>query len=213
LTATGLAIRTEIFDEAVARFLERHPAGRIVNLGAGLCTRSFRVDNERAHWINVDLPEMEELWRDVIGETERRIFVAASLVEPYWPERAGLLQASPPTLFVAEGVLMYLARQDAKSLLRRLAAVRPGAELIVETLGPLSWRLSRVHPGLAGTGARFRWGVRSTRALEGWVPGARVLEEWHYLERHPERWGRIAGLRRLPLARNEFKAGRLRFGA
>jgi O-methyltransferase involved in polyketide biosynthesis len=57
-------------------FLSNHPRSvTIVNLGAGLDTGFYRVDNGFIQWIDVDLPEVIELRKTVIPETDssRRI--------------------------------------------------------------------------------------------------------------------------------------------
>ena len=41
----GVSIRTMILDRAVEKFITRRPGARIINIGAGLDTRFFRVDN------------------------------------------------------------------------------------------------------------------------------------------------------------------------
>ena len=53
----GASIRTCMFDEEVAAFLEQHPDGTVVEIGVGLNTRHERLDNGRAHWIEFDLPD------------------------------------------------------------------------------------------------------------------------------------------------------------
>ena len=39
------AVRVATFDQAVRRFLDRHPAGQVAALGEGLETQFWRVDN------------------------------------------------------------------------------------------------------------------------------------------------------------------------
>ena len=51
-----MAARTAILDEQVGKFLHHAPDGLVVNLGAGLDTRFYRLDNGTAAWIELDLP-------------------------------------------------------------------------------------------------------------------------------------------------------------
>ena len=55
------AIRSLDFDREIRRFLSRNPNGTIVNLGEGLETQRFRIDETQALWITVDLPEAIEI--------------------------------------------------------------------------------------------------------------------------------------------------------
>ena len=56
------ATLTQICDERVNHFLSQHPDGWIINVGAGLDTRFYRVDNGRCHWLELDVTE-NLLWR------------------------------------------------------------------------------------------------------------------------------------------------------
>lgn len=38
--------------------MDAHPEGLVVNLGAGLDTRFYRLDNGTITWIDIDLPEV-----------------------------------------------------------------------------------------------------------------------------------------------------------
>lgn len=53
----GASIRARLFDEEVRLFLEAHPGGTVVEIGAGLNTRYERLDNGQAQWIEIDLPD------------------------------------------------------------------------------------------------------------------------------------------------------------
>lgn len=48
---------TQLCDQQVRHFLDTHPDGWIINVGAGLDTRFYRVDNGRCHWIEWDITE------------------------------------------------------------------------------------------------------------------------------------------------------------
>ena len=211
ISQVGIAVRTRILDDAASRFLAAHPKALVVNLGAGLCTRFFRIDNGEVEWIDVDVPAVEPLWQRVIGSSNRHRFLAASVLEPAWLER---LELAPdrPTLFIAEGLLMYFEERQVRTLLARLGRERPGAELLAETLGPLLVRNSWLHPAIARTSVRFKWGVRSFADVERWEVGAKFLEEWRCLDHYPDRWRwlRVAG--RIPFVRDELKIGRLLLG-
>ncbi len=76
-----VAIRTEIFDEVVQDFLDRHPQGTIVNLGAGLDGRFYRLDNGLVTWCDLDMPDSIEL-RSRFYPTSDRNFSIARVVEP-----------------------------------------------------------------------------------------------------------------------------------
>ncbi|MGZ7160240.1 MAG: class I SAM-dependent methyltransferase [Methanobacterium sp.] len=60
-TQISIAIRTEILDKATKDFIEKYPTAVIINLGCGLDTRFLRVDNDKIHWYDLDLPDQSKL--------------------------------------------------------------------------------------------------------------------------------------------------------
>jgi NADPH-dependent ferric siderophore reductase len=61
-----------------------HPAGTVVEVGAGLNTRFERLDNGTIHWVDLDLPDTMDLRRTFFSETDRRRMVAASVADDSW---------------------------------------------------------------------------------------------------------------------------------
>ncbi len=61
------AIRAFHLDSAVKQFIRQYPDATIVNIGAGLDTTFFRVDNAKIFWYDLDLPDTMELRCKLIG--------------------------------------------------------------------------------------------------------------------------------------------------
>lgn len=207
-TQVAIAVRTEILDREVRAFLRRAPDATVVNLGAGLCTRLSRVDDGAVQWIDVDLPDVEPTWQAVIGGSDRRAFLARSVLDHSWMDAIGDVDPER-LLFVAEGMLMYLSPGEVESLLSAMARRFPGAELLAETVGPLQVRVSRFHPDVSKAGTRFLSGVKSLSDLDphGQI---RLLDRWFHLDAHRRRWRWMAWLRHVPLLKYEMKVEHLR---
>jgi len=47
----AFAVRTRLVDDIVAGFLAKNPTGSIVNLGAGLDSRYYRLNNQLVHFV------------------------------------------------------------------------------------------------------------------------------------------------------------------
>jgi len=186
--ATVLRVRE--FDRRVREFLRRHPGATVVNLGCGLDTRFFRVDDGALRWFDLDLPEVVALRRRLLPEPSRTRCLAADALDPGWMDR---IPGGGPLLFLAEGLFPYLEGRQARELVGGLRARFPGAELLFDAVTPFQALLSHAHPTLEAVGAIFRWGLEGGREVEGWAPGIRLLSETHYLESleprlDPYRW-------------------------
>lgn len=126
------ALRVKAFDEEIRRFLTTHPDGTVVALGEGLETQFWRVDNGRAHWLTVDLPESVELRRALLpAEDDRRRALAQSALDTSWMDA---VDASRGVLVTAQGLLMYLRPPEVRGLLAACAARFPGGGLVFDAM-------------------------------------------------------------------------------
>ena len=126
-----VAIRAKRYDEYVMEFLKSSPDGVVVNIGCGLDSRFSRIDNGRVRFYDLDLPDVIEIKRRFVEETDRYHFIPSSVLDYDW--MTPLLQTGGgPFLFIAEGVFMYLHREDVKSLVLELQSEFPGSELVCE---------------------------------------------------------------------------------
>ncbi len=179
---------TREMDRYARDFLGNHPQAVVVHIGCGLDSRFDRVDNGHVEWYDLDVPDVIELRRKLIGDEEGRYYLlGCSVLEPAWLE-AVRMHRGRPFLFLAESVLMYFTEAQVKSLVLMLRDQFPGAELVFD-----AWRPFEIWLGNLVLGGLLRWGFWRGRELEGWGDGIRLLDEWGYFDRpeprlHPFRW-------------------------
>jgi O-methyltransferase involved in polyketide biosynthesis len=170
----GYCSRAVIIDRLVAEWLTEHPSGTIVEIGPGLDTRFERLDNGRAHWFELDLPEVISLRRVFFEETARRQFLASSVLETGWMEKVGE-EGTRPVLLVAEGVFYFFDESDLRELFARLARAFPGGGLIFDAQSPwYLWYSRWRHPVRKSP---LRWSLGQVNQLERWASGIR-LRRW-----------------------------------
>jgi methyltransferase (TIGR00027 family) len=191
-------LRSRDFDRHAQDFLARHPEGVVVHIGCGFDSRFERVDNDQVEWYDLDLPEVIELRRKLIGgEGERYHLLACSVLDSAWLDVANA-HRQRPFLFLAEGVLMYLEEAQVKSLVLTLKEHFPGAELALDTFSPfLSWA-NNLRVTLTKVGARSHWALKHSKDLEKWSDGIHLLDE-RFPYQYPEpRLGRALAVRHNP---------------
>jgi O-methyltransferase involved in polyketide biosynthesis len=164
-------LRSAILDSWVRAFLDRHPAGTVVEIGTGLNTRFERVDNGTVHWIDLDLPDVIELRGAFFADTGRRRMVAASALDEAWLQ--AVAGHPGPYFFVTEGVLVYLPEDGVTRTLARIAGRFPGAFVALDTY---SHRMHEQQHRMAAKRdlPRWTWACDDPRALERL--GLRVVE-------------------------------------
>jgi methyltransferase (TIGR00027 family) len=202
------ALRARKYDRYARDFVRRQPGGCLVNLGCGLDTRFWRIDDGRLRFYDLDLPEVIALKRSLVAETDRYHLIGRSVLDHRWMECLSAEQPGP-CLFLAEGLIMYLPPSGVRALVLELQARFPGSELMFETvhaawLKPwLKWlvTLRRQRQLGLGRGAEYQFGLRDSHELEAWSPGLRLLAEWTYLDEHEPRIGPLRLVRRWKLFR------------
>ncbi|MFE2410018.1 class I SAM-dependent methyltransferase [Kitasatospora sp. NPDC059408] len=125
------ALRAACFDREVADFLARNPRGTVVCLGEGLETQAWRVDNGRARWISVDLPETAALRERLLPPDERHRIVVCSATDPRWMDEVDPAQG---VLISTQGLLMYLRPPEVRGLIAACAERFPGATFVLDAV-------------------------------------------------------------------------------
>lgn len=170
----GSVLRTLVLDQWVRDFLTLHPAGTVIEIGAGLNTRFERVDNGRLHWVDLDLPDAMALRRNFFKESSRHRMIAGSVLDGYW---VSVVRELPgPYFFVIEGVLLYLDETEVRRVLQRLTENFPGAGLAFDTAAA-RFVAYQDHPDLKKRlQARLVWACDEPKDLERWSPDLRLHE-------------------------------------
>jgi methyltransferase (TIGR00027 family) len=190
-----LSLRTRRFDHYCNDFLEKYPEGTIVELGCGLSTRFNRIDNNKVHWYDLDLPEVIQIREQFFKETDRYKFIRSSVLDFTWMDQ--LTPHNNPLLFIAEGLLMYLHEDDVQRLVLTLQQTFPGCELacevantyVVRTLKRKLWRKKFQRDFHLGKDATFHFGIAQSNDFEKWHQGIEFLDEWTFFDDHEKKLG------------------------
>ena len=172
---TSCCLRAAIIDGWVRQFLQEHPDGTVVEIGAGLDTRFERLDNGRVRWFDLDLPEAMEVRRRFFTESDRRTFLAQSVFEPDWIDVVRRASAGP-AMFMGEGVLYYFEEERVKEIFALLARHFPGCLVAFDSHTPLSLAYSNRRDPIRNMRARMVWAIRNIQEIATWAPGYEVVE-------------------------------------
>jgi O-methyltransferase involved in polyketide biosynthesis len=172
--------RAKKLDAVTRHFLAEVPGGVVLQLGCGLDSRFWRVDDGRVHWYDLDMPPVVELRRQFFAKSERYHLIPASVTDLAWVDTVP--SGGRPVLVVAEGLLMYLDEADVRRLVLRLHDTFPGCRLVADVFSRMAARSATNHPSLKHTGATLGWGIDDPREVEAWAPGLRLLEEWYFTD-------------------------------
>jgi len=172
-------------DDAIKRFIADHPRATVVNIGAGLDTTLYRVDNGVLRWYDLDLPDVIDLRKRLMPETDRSQCIARSVFDFAWFDDIGAPQDG---LFMfARGVLCYLETPDLKRLFSTLAVRFPGAEMMFNSYNSMG-RWGGNHLAVKRAGIRdapLKWAIPRAAELTRWDRRIEVIDEWPVFSRVP----------------------------
>jgi methyltransferase (TIGR00027 family) len=204
---THVAIRAKQYDKYVRDFLENSPDGVVVNIGCGLDSRFLRIDNGRVIYYDLDMPEVIDIKKQFFEENERYHFISSSVLDHDWMSIGA--KHVGPFLFVAEGVFMYLYREDVKSLILKLQLEFSGSELVCEVFNSL-WLKKTLKKMMdfkmqkelhLGKDATFHFGIRDSKEMEEWHGGIEFLDDWSYFDSEEKKLGVLKMFRNIEFLR------------
>jgi len=195
----SILLRNRQFDRLTNDFLTRHPQAAVVYLGCGLDTRFERVDNGQVEWYDLDLPEVIELRRELLGdESDRYHLQACSALDPTWMEKVNTHNPHP-FLFLAEGLFMFFEEPQVRGMVLALKDHFPGSELVFDAFSPFYvWGNNR-RVTRTKVGALAHWAMKHSTDLERWAEDIRLLDEWYPFLSDEPRLKHIRWVRFIPL--------------
>lgn len=185
----GVVLRAKAIDDVVKIFIANHPKTAIINLGAGLCTRFFRIDNGEIYWYDVDFSEIIELKQKLIDENHRYKLISCSILESTWISQIER-KANQPLLIIMEGVSMYLTEAENKLLFQQVQEHLAPVGMILDIASYKFANNTNRHDTVSKTNASFKWGIDNSFKLEEWGMGIKIKDEIYYRNRfanYPQR--------------------------
>ncbi|MDY0362249.1 MAG: class I SAM-dependent methyltransferase [Desulforegulaceae bacterium] len=200
---TATIMRESSFDSLVKRFIENNPDSIVINIGAGLDTRFFRMDNEKIIWYELDLPEIIETRKEIFDETERYKFIDASAFDMKWPEKINNNE-NRPVLLIAEGFLFYFPKSAVIELVKKLKKSFSGANFFFDAVTPAQAYSSFFNPALSMMDVWFKWGMDNIEELNFWDRDIETKEIIYYFKPSFERLGWYGWYSMIPAIRFGF---------
>jgi methyltransferase (TIGR00027 family) len=163
--AWSMVVRTAIIDAVILESIANRSVSTVLNLGAGLDTRAFRLPLPPSlRWFDVDLPAITAYRQECLAGEEpacKHWHVAADLSQP--EARARVLDTARETsghmLVLTEGLLLYLTPEQVGSLATQLHSDRRVSWWIADLVSPLLQNTMGMvwWPQLAGADASFQF--------------------------------------------------------
>ncbi|MBK7652803.1 MAG: class I SAM-dependent methyltransferase [Flammeovirgaceae bacterium] len=183
------ALRARKYDQIADNFISKNPGCTVVNLGCGFDTRYWRLKNKNCEYIELDLPELIEVKKEILKEHLSYQLIGCSVLDTSWIDRV-TKRGNSNILLLAEGLFMYLPKNDVIELLKTISERFDNSQIALEvtkrkyTRG--LWKMisrRKINSQLGfDAGSLFKFGVRTAQEIESYCDGIKVIEEWIYTE-------------------------------
>ena len=180
--ARATTLRGRSFDGIADAFISSNPGCTVIDLACGFNTRFWRIQNGSCKYLELDLPEVIELKREILKEHLSYELIGYSVLDTSWIDKV-TSNGSSSFLLLAEGLFMYLPKQDATRLLQVIAQRFSRSQLVLDMVPEkytrgLWKRLIPVAARLAGGfDVSFVFGISKPRDIEAYGSGFRFVGE------------------------------------
>ena len=184
-----ISLRSRKYDFYTEEFLQNNPEGLVVSLGCGFDTRFWRLSGNAWRYIEVDLPPLIEVKKELLGDAAAYRMIGCSVLDKKWMMEAHRIQ-DRNILFLAEGLLMYLPEPEVIKLFNRLTRFFSRSFIVFEVVSERYtkgiWKKmvdAKMKRALGfGAGASYESGIRNAAEVESYGSGIKVTDEWSYFE-------------------------------
>jgi len=184
------AVRAKQFDDKIKAYITDHPRASIVNIGAGLDSAFYRVDNGRIHWYDLDLPAVIDIRKQLLPEPDRVMYIAKSLLDQSWCKD---INTDNGVFMIAGGVLQFFEESEMKQFFSMLADSFPDGEIVFDAIPKLSAFVANWGMRKAGISeARFKWAVHDAKKMAQWDNRIKVIDQFPCFKNIPRNpmWSR-----------------------
>ncbi|HEX3045472.1 MAG TPA: class I SAM-dependent methyltransferase [Bacillota bacterium] len=185
----NITIRARKYDAIINDFISKHPNCTVVNLGCGFDTRYWRINNQHCQYIELDLPEVIAIKKELLKDKLKFELIDRSVLDTSWIDQV-TQKGNRNILLIAEGLLMYLEKDDVIHLLKTFAArfddSQIALEVVTEKYTKGFWKKiiilkMKKELGLEA-GSSYNFGIKNAHELETYGNGIQVINEWSTFE-------------------------------
>lgn len=166
-------------DSFIKTQLEQHPDSVVVDLGCGLETSFYRVDNNKLTWIDIDLPEVIAIKKELLPIKDRLHYIAQSIFDYSWIEKIKPL--GKHFIFISAGVLIYFDNDTVKDLLHTLNQEFPESSIMFDFVSERRRKIANISLAKINMqNAKITWSINKKQELIELLPKHAKLRTVNY---------------------------------
>jgi len=172
--------RLMAFDKAANRFIADNPNCTVINLACGFDTRFWRIENEKCRYIELDLPEVIALKKEILRDRLGYELIGCSVFDTSWMDKV-TSNGNTGFLLIAEGLFMWFPQQDVTRIFKQIGERFYRSQLVLDMVPERYtkgiWKsLVRLHSRIEwGLDVAWDFGIKNPHDLETYANGFKVI--------------------------------------
>lgn len=170
--------RCKRFDLVIQEFINRNPDGIIVNIGCGLDTTYERIGNNSISWFDLDLPDVIELRKKFITESDNRKFIANSFINSNWLD---VIPKNKKVLIIATGVFVYFEENVIKEFIIKTADTFFDIEYFFDVTSVRGVKIANqvIEKSGLDKSSFFKWGLSDKSVIMNWDNRIKLISVYY----------------------------------
>ncbi|MCJ7533851.1 MAG: class I SAM-dependent methyltransferase [Anaerolineales bacterium] len=174
--------RVKAFDNAANRFIADNPKCTVINLACGFDTRFWRIENEKCKYIEIDIPGVIKLKKEILKDHLGYEVIGTSVLDTSWIDKV-TINENTGFLLLAEGLFPWIPPQDAKRLLKEIGERFYRSQFVLDMVPEKYtkgiWKkLVRLHSRIDwGLDVFWVFGIKNPHDIEAYGNGLKVIGE------------------------------------
>jgi O-methyltransferase involved in polyketide biosynthesis len=174
------ARRGKAFDNTTNRFIIDNPKCTVINLACGFDTRFWRINNEKCKYIEIDLPEVIKLKKEILMDHLGYEIIGSSVLDTSWIDKV-TINGNTGFLLLAEGLFPWIPPQDATRLFKEIGERFYRSQFVLDMVPEKYtkgiWKkLVRLHSKIEwGLDVSWVFGIKDPHDIEAYGNGLKVI--------------------------------------
>ncbi len=131
--AKSLVMRVSSIDRIVNDYISKNQECTVINIACGFDTRYWRLDRRDCTYIELDLPEVIDQKKELLGEQIDYRMISSNVLDFTWIDEV-TKDGNSNFILVMEGLLMYFEEKDVKKLLAEISRRFTNSQLVTDAL-------------------------------------------------------------------------------
>lgn len=128
-----ISLRARKYDMIVNDFISNNASCTVINLGCGFDTRFWRINNEKCEQIELDLPELIALKKEILKEYLSYELIGCSVLDSSWIDKV-TSKGNRNSIIIGEGLFMYLPEDDVINLFKIISNRFYHSQIVLEVV-------------------------------------------------------------------------------